>query len=53
MKSGVKFFISNRIDDISELVNDFLDENDAEVISFNEVTRYDMGYCFCLVYKEK
>lgn len=53
MKSGVEYFISTRIDNIFELVNDFLDENDVEVISFNEVTRYDMGYCFYLVYKVK
>ena len=52
MKNGVIFFVERTVYDIEKEVNDFLSKNDVEIISFTEIRKYDMDYCFCLVYKE-
>ena len=52
----IKFFMAKHIDEIEDNINAFLDldENiDIEVINLYEVCKYNIEYCFCLVYKEE
>ena len=52
----IKFFMAKYINDIEDNINAFLNSNEninIEIINLYEVRKFDMSYCFCLVYKEE
>ena len=48
----IKIFTAKYINDIEDNINSFLEENkNITIVNLYEVRKFDMSYCFCLVYK--
>ena len=48
----IKIFTAEYINDIENNINSFLEENkNITIINLYEVRKFDISYCFCLVYK--
>lgn len=49
----IKFFMAKHIYEIEDNINSFLEENkNITIVNLYEVRKYNIEYCFCLVYKE-